>query len=139
MVQLEAAHLLLVLLSSQLYTPLASVPPAAQPLSTAIMHQADLAPSTVQLLLRHYTECQPLPQGAQVYAPDDGTPGVIRFVTSAAGASARLCACQCSDAWSAGAMRQGGVGAAPGAWATSGRHAGGVALPCCSRCRPQHP
>ena len=85
-VQLEAVHLLLVLLSSQLYTPLASAPPEAQPLSTAIMRQADLAPSIVQLLLRHYTEGQPLPPGAQVHAPDDGTPSVIRFVTSAAGA-----------------------------------------------------
>ena len=85
MVQLEAAHLLLVMLSSQLYTPLASVPPEAQPLSTAVMHQADLAPGIVQLLLGHYMASVPLPPGAPVFVPDDGTPGVLRFVTSAAG------------------------------------------------------
>ena len=52
LVRLEAVRLLIVLVSSQLYSPLAAGPPEAHPFTTALMQQPDLAAGLVQVHIR---------------------------------------------------------------------------------------
>lgn len=86
MAHLEAVQLLLVMASTQLYSPTATGHWGAHPLTEAMLTQADLVPGVVQRLLQHAIERQPLPPHAPVYtlAPGD-RPSVLRLVRSAAG------------------------------------------------------
>jgi hypothetical protein len=86
LLRLEAALLLLVLASSQLYAARAALEPGAHPLLEAVIAQADCAPAAVAALLRALIEGAPTPKGLKLFAPPPPPPrSVLRAVGSAAG------------------------------------------------------
>ncbi|KAK9806635.1 hypothetical protein WJX73_002684 [Symbiochloris irregularis] len=85
MMHLEAVQLLLVMASTQLYSPLPTGHWGAHPFTDAIMEQTDLVAPLLQRLLQHYIDRLPLPPHAAVYVPPPAArPGVLRLVRSAA-------------------------------------------------------
>ncbi|CAL8468041.1 g7580 [Coccomyxa elongata] len=81
----EVINLLLVMTSTQLYTPTATAQTNAHPFTSALLQQEDLVPVLLQALLQHFIQRQALPKGAQVYQPPAETPrSVFRLVRSAA-------------------------------------------------------
>jgi hypothetical protein len=85
LLRLEAALLLLVLASSQLYAARAAPEPGAHPLLEAVVAQADCAPAAVAALLRALIEGAPPPKGLKLFAPPPPPRSVLRAVGSAAG------------------------------------------------------
>lgn len=87
LLHIEAAHLLVVLTSTQLYTPAASSPAGTHPFLDSIMQQTQLAPQLVQQSLHHFINRPPQPSGIQLWSPSQDTRnGVLHLVRSAAGA-----------------------------------------------------
>ncbi|EIE20753.1 hypothetical protein COCSUDRAFT_48393 [Coccomyxa subellipsoidea C-169] len=81
----EVINLLLVMTSTQLYTPTATAQTNAHPFTSALLDQEDLVPALLQALLQHFIQRWPLPKGAQVYQPPaDRQRSVFRLVRSAA-------------------------------------------------------
>jgi hypothetical protein len=79
-------NLLLVLLSTQLYSPSAGTEPGAHPFTEVLMDGEDSAAHLLRVLLRHYAERRSLPSQAPVYVPEaTERRGVLRIVRSAAG------------------------------------------------------
>ncbi|KAK9845745.1 hypothetical protein WJX81_001268 [Elliptochloris bilobata] len=84
----ELLNALLVLASTQLYTPNAGAVPGAHPFTEALLGAPDLVPALVQVLLEHFIEQAPLPPGAPVYVPPaPAAGGAFRFARSAASAA----------------------------------------------------
>lgn len=79
-------NLLLVMLSTQLYSPSATAEAGAHPFTEVLMDAEDRASKLVLVMLQHFTERRPLPANAPVYKPQSQEQrGVLRFVRSAAG------------------------------------------------------
>jgi len=86
LLHLETMNLLLVLLSTQLYSPSAGTEAGAHPFTEVLMEREDNAASLLRVLLRHYAERRSLPSQAPVYVPQaTERRGVLRIVRSAAG------------------------------------------------------
>lgn len=83
LLQLEAAQLLLVLCSSQLYSAGARGAPGQHPFLESLMQQRDLANATVAALLRSFVAPPPPPLSLRLYMPTDSR-SVLRVVRSAA-------------------------------------------------------
>eukprot|EP00884_Botryococcus_braunii_P022735 jgi/Botrbrau1/9145/Bobra.160_3s0018.1 len=82
---LELLHLLLVMCSTQLYTPAATALPGAHPLTEALMRESDLSGPLLQVLLSDYVERRAQPLRASIYIPPaKNQGGVFRIVRSAA-------------------------------------------------------
>ncbi|CAL5220036.1 g1983 [Coccomyxa viridis] len=81
----ELVNLLIVMMSTQLYTPTAMAAPQAHPFTAAILEQRDLVPGLLQYLLERFIEVEAVPKGAPVYQPpEEKQRGVFRLVRSAA-------------------------------------------------------
>ncbi len=88
LLHLETMNLLLVLLSTQLYSPISGSEPGAHPFTEVLMDSQNSAAGLLRVLLRHYAERRSLPPQAPVYVPQaTERRGVLRMVRSAAGAS----------------------------------------------------
>ncbi|KAK9817010.1 hypothetical protein WJX72_008242 [[Myrmecia] bisecta] len=85
LLHLEVMNLLLVMTSTQLYTPAATAQPGAHPFTDILMEQESRAPRVLQALLQHYIARQPLPPRAPLWVPSAAAQqGVLRFVRTAA-------------------------------------------------------
>lgn len=79
-------NLLLVMLSTQLYSPSATAEAGAHPFTEVLMDGEESASKLILLLLQHFVERRALPPNAPVFKPlSQGQRGVLRFVRSAAG------------------------------------------------------
>ena len=79
-------NLLLVMLSTQLYSPSATADAGGHPFTEVLMDDEESASKLVLLLLQHFVERRALPSNAPVFKPPSQQQrGVLRFVRSAAG------------------------------------------------------
>lgn len=79
-------NLLLVMLSTQLYSPSATAEAGAHPFTEVLMDGEDSACRLVLLLLQHFVARRALPANAPIFKPPSQQQrGVLRFVRSAAG------------------------------------------------------
>ncbi len=86
LLHLEVMNLLLVMLSTQLFSPSATAEAGAHPFTEVLMDGEEGASGLVLLLLKHFIERRPLPANAPVFKPPSQQQrGVLRFVRSAAG------------------------------------------------------
>lgn len=87
---LEVINLLLVMLSTQLYSPSATAEPGGHPFTEVLMDAQDSAIRMLLVLLQHFSERRSLPANAPVYRPPiPQQGGVLRLVKSAAGKEKR--------------------------------------------------
>lgn len=79
-------HLLLAMLSTQLYSPSAAPEPGGHPFTEVLMDSQEVAAKLLTVVLRHFIERRPLPPQAPIYVPPNTERGgVLRLVRSAAG------------------------------------------------------
>lgn len=79
-------HLLLVLISTQLYSPSTSAEPGGHPFLEVLMDSHESAKRLLLVQLQHFVERRQLPARAPVFVPPPTErQGVLRLVRSAAG------------------------------------------------------